>query len=115
YKKFLSEKNIPLHKDIPPLRDGTIPLSLQVCVYEAYLQSELIGGNISNMDHAKQLPILLATSEKHKDLINDWCVSFAEKHDLNYKQAYKKSISLRKKYQIRIFIKKLTRVLNSVV
>ncbi|WP_374252040.1 glycosyltransferase family 2 protein [Acinetobacter brisouii] len=115
YKKFLSEENIPLHKDIPPLRDGTIPLSLQACAYEAYLQSELVGGKILTMEHEKQLHILLATSEEHQDLINDWCSLFAEQHDLDYKQAYKKSIILRRKYQIRVFIRKLTRVLNSVV
>jgi len=115
YQKFLSEENIPLHKDIPSLQDGTMPLSLQACVYEAYLQSELIGGNILTMEHEKQLPILLATSEKHQDLINDWCALFAEQHGLDYKQAYKKSITLRRKYQICVFIRKLIRVLNSVV
>ena len=115
YKKFLSEENIPLHQDIPPLRDGTIPLSLQACVYEAYLQSEQVGGDVLSMNHKRQLAILLATSEKHQTLIDDWCILFAEQHGLDYQKAYEESILLRRKYQVHIFIKKLIRVLNSVV
>ena len=84
-------------------------------MYEAYLQSEQVGGSVLNMNHEKQLTILLATSEKHQVLINDWCTLFAEQHGLDYQKAYEKSLFLRRKYQFFVLIKKVWRVLNSIV
>lgn len=115
YKKFLSEVNIPFHPDMPTLADGGIPLSLQACVYEAYLQSAPLGESIDKMNHERQLAILLATSGKHRKSIDAWGHLFANHHALNYEQSQRVAAHLRPILQARMLTKKLARVAQSVV
>lgn len=115
YQHFLSEGNIPFHLEVPTLEDGSIPLSLQACVYEAYLQAAPLGNGIMTITHEQQLPILLATSGKHRDSVDEWGKLFAEYHGLNFTQALKSANRLRPFLQARIFGRKLTRVASSVV
>lgn len=115
YQQFLSEGNIPFHSAIPTLEDGSIPLSLQACVYEAYLQALALGGDIMTITHEQQLPILLATSGKHRISIDRWGELFAECHKLNYGQAQKTANNLRPFLEARLFAQKLTRVTRSIV
>lgn len=100
-EKFWEEENIPLHKDIPLLADGTVPKSIQVLVYEAYLQAlalqETAGTNIA----AKQLRLILETAGPHEASINNWGERFAELHGLNFRKiAFQASIL---KYKAKIF------------
>lgn len=115
YQQFLSEGNIPFHPDMPTLADGKLPPSLQACVYEAYLQSTLLAGDIQGMTHARQLPIFLATSGKHRAEIDNWGKVFAESHHLDYTNAQRIAAHLRPWLQARALGQKTRRVFRSVV
>ena len=115
YKQFLSEGNMPFHSDMPALEGGGIPLSLQACVYEAYLQSLSLGGGILEMNHAQQLAVMLATSGKHRAMIDKWGELFAERHCLDYAKAQSAAARLRPGLQMRALTYKLMRVARSVV
>ena len=115
YQQFLSEDNIPFHPDMPTLEDGSLPLSLQACVYEAYLQSAPLGGDVEGVNHEKQLAVMLATSGKHRTMIDAWGRRFAQLHGLDYASALRAATRLRPRLQARMFWHKLQRVLRSVV
>lgn len=115
YQQFLSECNIPFHPDIPTLTDGSLPPSLQACVYEAYLQTATLGGNVLGINHAQQLPILLATSGKHRASIDAWGGLFAQLHHLDYAASQRAAAHLRPGLQARALGHKVRRVLRSVV
>jgi len=115
HKEFLSEGNKSLHSDVPPLPGGGFPLSLQVCVYEAYLQSIPLGKQMDVINHRNQLAIILATSGKHRGSIDEWGRLFASSHGLDYIQAQRIAARLRPFLQARMLMRKLGRVAHSVV
>jgi hypothetical protein len=115
YSQFSSEGNIPFHLDMPTMEDGSLPLSLQACVYEAYLQSAPLGGGVDEMNHRRQLAVILATSGKRRAMIDAWSRKFAERHELDYDGANRAAGRLRPKLQVRALGQKLGRVLRSVV
>ena len=73
------------------------------------------GGDAPGMSHARQLPILLATSGKHRHTIDSWGKIFAESHHLDYADAQRKAAHLRPWLQARALGQKTRRVLRSVV
>jgi glycosyltransferase involved in cell wall biosynthesis len=86
-KMFLSEPNIPFHKDIPVLAGGSPPQSLQATVYESYLQAlSLTPAPDSNANHRKQLSIIIRTSGKHRDDVIKWAEKFCDLHRLDLKE-----------------------------
>jgi len=115
YQQFLKEGNIPFHPDMPTLADGKIPLSLQACVYEAYLQSAPLGGGVDGMSHARQLAVILATSGKHRNAIDDWGRMFSVRHSLNYAVANRNAARLRPMLHARTLLHELRQTLSSVV
>jgi len=115
YSQFLSEGNIPFHPDMPTLEDGSLPLSIQACVYEAYLQSAPLLGGVDEMSHARQLAVILTTSGKHRAMIDAWGWKFAERHGLDYSGAIRTATRLRPKLKANAMKQKLGRVLRSVV
>lgn len=115
HKQFLEEGNIPFHGDLPLAVDGGLPLSLQACVYEAYLQSLALSGPVDGVNHAQQLAVILASSGKHRDSIDAWGKIFAEVHDLDYAAAQRASTLRRFNFQTAILTEKTRRALNSVI
>lgn len=115
YKQFLSEGNIPFHADMPNAEGDGMPASLQACVYEAYLQSDRLGGGAESMNHARQLAVMLATSGKHRAAIDTWGRRFAQLHGLDYADADRSAACLRRRLVPLLFGQKLARVLRSVV
>lgn len=115
YKQFLGEANIPSHASMPVTEDGGMPPSLQACVYESYLQSARLGGNVQTMNHARQLAVMLATSGKHRTAIDAWCERFAQLHGLDFASADRSAAYLRRRLVPLLFGQKLARVLRSVV
>ena len=81
---FASESNIPFHRDIPLVDGRDYPKSIQVVVYESYLQSDLCQSGSTGMTHEKQLAIILATAGRNQASINDWGRQFARLHSLDY-------------------------------
>lgn len=86
-KIFVSEPNIPVHKDLQVLPDGNFPLSIQAAIYESYLQAQsLAPASDSNANHKKQLEIIIRTAGRHRDDVIKWAEKFCELHRLDLKE-----------------------------
>lgn len=98
--KFLSEENLPFHKDVPLSESGDIPSSLQAVVYESYLQTrDLRKNGIGELsDH--QLEVILSRSSEHDEDISAWARKFAELHGLNYELARARARWRRRLYKL---------------
>lgn len=81
---FISEGNIPYHRDLPLCSDGSYPPSLQAMVYESYLQSAGLRSASSGNLHVKMLKVILATAARQDDRIEEWGRLFADRHQLNF-------------------------------
>lgn len=115
HKQFLEEANIPFHDDLPLAAGGGLPLSLQACVYEAYLQSRALGTPVDSVNHAQQLAVILASSGKHRGSIDAWGKIFAEMHGLDYAVAQRASALKRFNLQTTAMTYKTLKALNSVI
>src|SRR5690606_1375125 len=71
-EQFSREDNIPYHDDVPLFPDGSYPLSLHAGVYEAYLQSSVLGGNAPDINRQRQLEIIIATAGRHRKSVLEW-------------------------------------------
>lgn len=114
-KQFASEGNIPFHPSVPSCADGSIPLSLQVCVYEAYMQSGALGGDIADVSPAQQLKVILAKAGKHRRSIVEWGTAFATMHDIDFAEALRSAAVKRCHLQSREWIRKTFNAANSVI
>ena len=83
-QKFLSEENMPFHKDIPLCSDGKYPFSIQAMVYESYLQSAMFRDENRLITYAQQLEVILAAAGSHYVSVEEWAKRFASIHRLNY-------------------------------
>lgn len=93
--KFLTEDNIPMHKDIPVCDRGLTPRSSQTVFLESYLQTTDLRSEAPDRSFfAAQLEIVLSTSE-HDPGVIEWAQKFAVMHELDYKAAL--GIALRRK------------------
>jgi len=81
---FREETLVPHHPDIPLCANGRFPPSLQINVYEAYLQSLRLRNEDANLTRAQQLEVILANSRWQKDVILDWGKAFSTRHDLDF-------------------------------
>lgn len=115
YAKFVDENHLPIHTDIPQAAKGGLPLSLQICAYEAYLQSAALGGNIDSINHDEQLVVALATSGRHRATVHAWGKRFAELHHLDFAVAERTAARQRIVLQTEAFLRKLAATLGSVV
>jgi len=115
HKQFLEEGNIPFHGDLPLAVGGGLPLSLQACVYEAYLQSQALGSPVDGVNHAQQLAVILASSGRHRGSIEAWGKIFAEMHGLDYAAAQRVSALKRFNLQTTAMTSKTLKALNSVI
>jgi glycosyltransferase involved in cell wall biosynthesis len=84
-EKFWSEENIPFHEDLHLLKSGKPVRSIQVIVYEAFLQAKNYHAfKPVKTSHAQQLKLALAKSGPDHSEIVDWATSFAQKHNLDF-------------------------------
>ena len=79
---FLSEDNIPFHDAIPLNRDGTIPKSLQVLVFESWHQVRDLYPEIENIDPIGQLKAINRSAGRYADIAR-WLEDFGTKNDLD--------------------------------
>jgi len=113
--KFSNEENLPFHEDMPLCEDGSYPASLQACVYEAYLQSRLLRDQANEITHAQQLEVIMATSGKHRESINQWGKQFAAAHEINYSNAKRSAARMRIFLQPYAMARKVANAVNSVI
>ena len=82
--KFWSEKNIPIHEDLPLLENGRLVRSTQITVYEAYLQAKrFYSYSYVSTSHKKQLKLAIEQSGPDQLEIIEWAKLFARQHRLN--------------------------------
>jgi len=83
-EKFWSEKNIPFHEDLPLVENDRPVRSIQVIVYEAYLQAQKFHAykQIST-NHVEQLKLVIKKSGPDHSEIMEWASLFAKKHGLD--------------------------------
>lgn len=94
-KMFLSEGNIPFHDAIPLNADGCFPVSIDMLVYESYLQALYLHGNSANVSLESQLALFLAKDIEDKDRMSQWVRNFADLHGLDIDRARRRAILLK--------------------
>lgn len=94
---FFSEANIPWHEDIPLLDDGSVPVSIDLLVYESYLQSKYIHANSCNVAAADQLALFLARDIPDRERMSAWSKRFAARHGLDLDAAQRRAPSLKRR------------------
>jgi hypothetical protein len=80
---FNGEENIPWHHEIALLDDGRIPLSIDLLVYESYLQAMYVHGNPLKVTHQDQLALFLARKITDTERMARWLKTFIERHRLD--------------------------------
>jgi hypothetical protein len=113
--QFSNEGNLPFHADIPLYKDGSYPASLQICVYEAYLQSMSLRPTANEFSRAQQLEVILATAGKHREAIEKWGMCYASMHSIDYEQAKRSAIFSRLALQSQAAVRKTVNAMNSVI
>ena len=99
-RKFLSEENLPFHKDLPLTGSGDIPSSLQAVVYESCLQTKDLRHGTLDDSYGKQLEIILACSPEGDRVVAAWSYKFAEMHGLDYEAARARARWRRRRYKL---------------
>ena len=80
---FLTEGNIPFHRDIPLPDIGTLTFSIPALVYECYLQTQYLHGDFAKIKPADQLELILNATPVGRDILLEWAKTFAAKHNLD--------------------------------
>jgi len=80
---FNSESNIPWHADIPTLPGETLPLSIDLLVYESYLQAAQVHETLPALDREQQLALFLARRISDEARMAAWAPLFAERHGID--------------------------------
>ncbi|ODT95606.1 MAG: hypothetical protein ABS82_07530 [Rhodanobacter sp. SCN 67-45] len=93
---YYAESNIPFHDAMPLHEDGSLPISFQAMVYEAYLQSAPLRAT-QDFGHRQQLEVILATAGPHRESIETWGRRFAAQHAIDLAAA-RRSAVLRRAY-----------------
>ena len=84
---FSSEANIPWHADLPTLPEGKLPLSIDLLVYESYLQAHYLHSDALRIERSAALALLLARDIPDKERMATWIALFAERHGLDLSAA----------------------------
>jgi hypothetical protein len=92
---FSSEANIPWHADIPTLPDGNIPLSVDLLVYESYLQAMYLHDDVFKLERTDMLALFLARDVADRQRIATWNQLFAQRHGLDFSTARTEAMWLR--------------------
>lgn len=111
-QQFASEGNIPFHKDVPLAADGTYPPSLQVVIYESFLQTIDLRGDVPSVDHAQQLSVILALAGRHAGPVYEWGRIFARQHALDFDSIARRASSLKVGNRLRKLGARMSRAMN---
>jgi glycosyltransferase involved in cell wall biosynthesis len=88
-EKFWSEQNIPFHEDLPLLKNGRGVRSIQITIYEAFLQAERFHAAKSvKTNLAQQLKLAILKSGPYHLEILEWAILISQRHKLNLSIRY---------------------------
>ena len=83
-EKYFSEENIPFHEDLSLLKNDRPVRSIQIIIYEAFLQAEKFHAAKSvKTNLAQQLKLAISSSSTLYLEILEWARLIAQKHKLN--------------------------------
>lgn len=88
-KLFHSEDNIPLHPHVPGVWGDKSPPFVPALVYESYLQSSMLGGDIIGVDARQQAQVFRHHPYTEIPLIREWRERFASMHNLHEVDSYR--------------------------
>lgn len=90
--KFLSEKNIPFHDELPLLENGTVVKSIQALVFESYLQAKPFHllKTITTTPSRQLYLILRDAPPNYLKSINVWGEKFSLLHNINLRDIQKR-------------------------
>ncbi|SRR5579871_6586933 len=117
YRRFMSENDIPLHPKIAPARGGGHPLSWQMFVYEAFLQSKCVGGGMRDPHPGRQLALALAhpyAPERFDTVNQEWGRDFADMHGLDFHAALSEAKWLRRRARIESVVRRVASAIESL-
>jgi hypothetical protein len=112
-QRFAAEGNIPFHADVPLAPDGTYPPSVQVFIYESFLQTQILradGG--PSVDRAEELAVILGSGGRNADAIHEWGKLFARQHALDFGACVERAAAWRAKNSLHRLIRRLTASFN---
>ena len=112
--RFFTESNIPFHPDLAVPEDASPPQSIELLVYESFLQSmHLAGPGESMPDPFDQLLIALGHAKRrHRDNVAKWAEGFARQHGLDLAKAMRAARRIRKREKVRKSVRGLLQRFN---
>jgi glycosyltransferase involved in cell wall biosynthesis len=93
---FHSEGIIPIHDDIAMSSDGRFPKSLQVMLFESYLQSAPLRPGAEPVSRTRQLELALASGVPNDPDLDDWARTYSRHHKLDYANARRAATATRR-------------------
>lgn len=97
---FSSEPNIPWHADLPALPDGRLPLSIDLLVYESYLQSAYIHDDFFKLERGEMMALFLARKTADRARMEAWIPLFAQRHGIDSDAALRRASACRGRLKV---------------
>ena len=93
---FHSEGIIPIHDDFAVSPDGRFPKSLQVMLFESYLQSVALRPDAEPISRARQLELAMAAGVADDPDLDEWARTYARRHKLDHDKARRAATTTRR-------------------
>jgi Glycosyl transferase family 2 len=103
--KYHAEEEIPFH---PSLGDGLVS-SMQLLVYESFLQASHLHNNFDCPSTAQQLAVSIAHSSDTRTGVTDYCRKIAECHGIDFQWVKESARRIAFWHRVRVTCKKFTR------
>lgn len=97
---FHSEGIIPIHPDFTDSAHGRFPKSLQVMVFESYLQSAPLRPLEAQIPRQMQLEVALAAGLPNDHGLDEWARGYARRHGLDHADARRAATRLRRRLRL---------------
>lgn len=92
FSKFINETNIPFHSDLPLMPNGMLVRSLQVLLYESYLQANQFHFlRKHDINRETQLCTILKNAGRFQSEVELFAKRFSAQHHINFEEIKKKS------------------------
>ena len=97
---FSSETNIPWHQSLPQLEGGKLPLSIDLLVYESYLQSTYLHNDPFRLTPGRMLAQFLARDISDMARLERWGALFADMHGIDMSEVRREARARRRQLML---------------
>jgi hypothetical protein len=111
-QQFAAESNIPFHPDVPLAPDGTYPPSVQIFIYESFLQTQILRADGPSVDPAEELAVILGSGGRNTEAVREWGKLFARQHALDFDANVERAAAWRGKNSLHRLMRRLTASFN---